>query len=135
MSFLINPWKFHMLFLWFLWYSWKFHILNPWGGVSPGVLSQELTADLLEVKIITILLYENNNCPMLFCTFTIDNSSFLTTVRKKMSCVSLFSEQKFLIYKFKLLSLLERLYSMSSTTYINDLLPVTMMSQHDTNLT
>ena len=52
-----------------------------------------------------------------------------------MSCVSLFSEQKFLIYKFKLLSLLERLYSMSSTTYINDLLPVTMMSQHDTNLT
>ena len=72
---------------------------------------------------------------MLFCTFTIDNSSFLTTVRKKMSCVSLFSEQKFLIYKFKLLSLLKRLHSMSSTTYINDLLPVTMMSQHDTNLT
>ena len=25
-SFLINPWKFHMLFLW---YPWKFHILNP----------------------------------------------------------------------------------------------------------
>ena len=41
-SFLINPWKFHMLFLWFLWYPWKFHILNPWGGVSSGVLSQEL---------------------------------------------------------------------------------------------
>ena len=28
--FLINPWKFYMLFLWqFDWYSWKFHILNP----------------------------------------------------------------------------------------------------------
>ena len=25
-SFLINPWKLHMLFLW---YAWKFHILNP----------------------------------------------------------------------------------------------------------
>ena len=25
-SFLINPWKFHMLFRW---YSWKLHILNP----------------------------------------------------------------------------------------------------------
>ena len=25
-SFLINPWKFHMLFLW---YPWKFHIHNP----------------------------------------------------------------------------------------------------------
>ena len=25
-SFLLNPWKFHMLFLW---YPWKFHILNP----------------------------------------------------------------------------------------------------------
>ena len=25
-SFLINPWKFHMLFLW---YPWRFHILNP----------------------------------------------------------------------------------------------------------
>ena len=25
-SFLINPWKSHMLFLW---YTWKFHILNP----------------------------------------------------------------------------------------------------------
>ena len=28
---------------------------------------------------------------MLFCTFTLDNSSFLTTVKKKMFCVSLFS--------------------------------------------
>ena len=28
-SFLINPWKFHMLFLW---YPWKFHILNPLFG-------------------------------------------------------------------------------------------------------
>ena len=25
-----------------------------------------------------------NNCPMLFCTFTIDNSSFLTTIMQKM---------------------------------------------------
>ena len=33
-----------------------------------------------EVKIISILLYKNSNCPMLFCTFTIDNSLFLTTV-------------------------------------------------------
>ena len=72
---------------------------------------------------------------MLFCTFTIDNSLFLTTVKKKMSCLSLFSEQKILIYKFKLLSLLKRVYSMSITIYINDLLAVTVMSQHDTNLT
>ena len=72
---------------------------------------------------------------MLFCTFTIDNSLFLATVKKKMSCLSLFLEQKLSIYKFKLLSLLKRVYSMSITIYINDLLPVTVMSQHDTNLT
>ena len=79
----------------------------------------------IEVKIISILLYENNNCPSLFCTFTIGNSSFLTTVEKKKFCVSLFSVQKFLIYIFKLLSLLRRLYCMSSTTYIHYPLPVT----------
>ena len=84
-----------------------------------------VTRDPLEIKIILILLYENNNCPTLFCIFTIGNSSFLTTVKKKMSCVSLFSIQKFLIYKFKLLSLLKPLYSMSNPTYIHDLLPVT----------
>ena len=72
---------------------------------------------------------------MLFCTFTIDNSLFLATVKKKMSCLSLFLEQKLLIYKFKLLSLLKRVYSMSITIYINDLLPLTVMSQHDTDLT
>ena len=62
---------------------------------------------------------------MLFCTLTIDNSSFLTTVKKKMFCVSLFLAKKFLIYKFKLLSLLKRLFCMSSTTYIHDILPDT----------
>ena len=39
-----------------------------------------VTIDPLKVKIISILLYKNNNRPMLFCTFTIDSSSFLTTV-------------------------------------------------------
>ena len=84
-----------------------------------------VTPDPLEVKIIAILLYKNNNRPTLFCTFAIDNSSFRTTVKKKASCVSLFSVQKFLIYKVKLLSLLKRLCSMSSAIYINNLLPVT----------
>ena len=65
-----------------------------------------VTIDPVEVKIISILLYKINNCPSLFCTFTIDSSSYLTTVKKKMVCVPLFSVQKFLIYIFKLLSLL-----------------------------
>ena len=75
-------------------------ITSSWGGVSPSRLSQELylsnsvTIEPLEVKIISILLYKNNNCPMLFCTFTIDKSSFLTTVTQKMFCVSLFSVKK-----------------------------------------
>ena len=43
-----------------------------------------VTTNPLEVKIISILLYKNNNFPTLFCTFTIDNSSFLTTIKKKM---------------------------------------------------
>ena len=52
--------------------------------------------------------------------------SFVTTVKKKIKIyVSLFSGKEFLIYKFKLLSLLKRLYSMSSTAYIYDPLPVT----------
>ena len=89
------------------------------------------TIDPPEVKIISILLYKDSNCPMLYCTFTIDNSLFLTTVKKKMFCVSLFSVKEFLIYKFKLLSFLKRLYSMSSTTYIHDL----YLSQRDTYLT
>ena len=84
-----------------------------------------VTIDPLEVKIISILLYENNNCPVLFCTFTIDNNSYLTTVKKKMLCVCLFSLKEFLIYKFKLCSLLKKLYSMFNTTYIHDALPVT----------
>ena len=61
-----------------------------------------------EVKIISILLYKNSNCQMLFCTFTIGNSLFLTTVQKTMFCVSLFSVKEFLIYKFKLLSFLKK---------------------------
>ena len=106
-------------------------ITSSWRGVlldfSPLSCTYPtlVTTDPLEVKIISIILYKNTNCPMLFCTFTTDNSSFLTTVKKKMSCVSLFSIQKFLIYKFKLLSLLKRLYSMSSATYIHNPLPVT----------
>ena len=82
------------------------------------------TIDPPEVKIISILLYKDSNCPMLYCTFTIDNSLFLTTVKKKMFCVSLFSVKEFLIYKFKLLSFQKWLYNMSSTTYIHDILPV-----------
>ena len=41
--------------------------------------------DPLGVKIVSILLYKNNNCPTLFCTFTIDNSSFLTIAKKECS--------------------------------------------------
>ena len=81
-----------------------------------------VTIDPLEVKIISILLYKNSNCPTLFFTLTIDNSLFHATV-KKMYCVSLFSVKEFLIYKFKLLSFLKKLYNMSSTTYIHDPLP------------
>ena len=81
-----------------------------------------VTIDPLEVKIISILLYKNSNCPTLFFTFTIGNSLFHATV-KKMYCVSLFSVKEFLIYKFKLLSFLKKLYNMSSTTYIHDPLP------------
>ena len=84
-----------------------------------------VTRDPLELNINLVLLYKNNSYPTLFCTFTIDNSSFLTTVKKRKSCVSLFSLQKFLIYKVKQLSLLKRLYSMSNATYIHDLLLVT----------
>ena len=57
-----------------------------------------VTIDPLEVEIISILLYKDSNCPTLFCTFTIDNSLFLTTVKKKMYCVSLFPVKDFLIY-------------------------------------
>ena len=93
-----------------------------------------VTTDPLEMKIISILLYKNNNSPTLFCTFTIDNSSFLTTIKKKMSCVSLFSIKKFLIYKFKVLSLLKWLYSMSSPTYIHGPLPHTLWCHSVTDL-
>ena len=48
-----------------------------------------------------------------------------------MFCVSLFSVTKFLIYKFELLSLLKRLYSMSSTKNIHDPLPVTPWHRPD----
>ena len=34
-SFLINPWKFHSMWL-FLWYPWKFHILNPSSPLLKG---------------------------------------------------------------------------------------------------
>ena len=44
-----------------------------------------VTIDPLEVKIISVLLYKNNNCQTLFCTCTIDNSSFLTNIKKKCS--------------------------------------------------
>ena len=81
--------------------------LSPKGCTYPTLA----TIDPPEVKIVSILLYKDSNCPMLFCTFTIDNSLFLTTVKKKMFCVSLFSVKEFLIYKFKLLSFLKRLYN------------------------
>ena len=85
-----------------------------------------VTIDPLGVKIVSILVYKNDNCPTLFCTFTTDNSSFRTIAKKKMFCVSIFLVKEFLIYKFKLLSLLKRLYSMSSTMNIHDPLPVTL---------
>ena len=111
----------------------EFHLyFSPKSCTYPTLV----TIDPLEVKIISILLYENNNCPMLFCTFTTDNSSFLITVKKEMICVSFSSVEDFLIYKFKLLPLLKRLYSMSSTTYIHEpFTSHTVMSQCDTDLT
>ena len=52
------------------------------------------TIDPPEVKIILILLYKDSNCLMLFCTFTIDNSLFLTTVKKKnVLCILIFSKR------------------------------------------
>ena len=68
-----------------------------------------VTIDPLRVKIVSILLYKNNNYPTLFCTFTIDKNSLLTIAEKKMFCVSVFLVKEFLIHKFKLLSLLKRL--------------------------
>ena len=51
-----------------------------------------VTIDPPEVKTFSILLYKNN-CPMLFCTFTFDNSSFLTTVKKKnVLCILVFKK-------------------------------------------
>ena len=55
-SFLINPWKFHMLFLW---YPWKFHILNP-----PNI-------NWLSEKVWDVHIMEKNvYCPSLY-TFPI----------------------------------------------------------------
>ena len=111
--------------------------------VAPGQLDPSpnsftyptlVTIDPLEVKIISILLYEINNCPTLFCKLTIGHLILL--LRKKMPYVSLFSVQKFLSYNFKLLSLLKCLYSMSRATYIHDPLTChTVTSQHNINLT
>ena len=67
------------------------------------------TIEPAEVKIISILLYKDSNCPTLFCTFTIGNSLLLTTAKKKMLYVFLFSVKVFLIYKFKLLSFPKKL--------------------------
>ena len=72
----------------------------------------------------SILLYKNSNCPILFCTFTINNSLFLTTVKKRNVCILIFIKRVSDL-KFKLLSFLKKLYNMSSTTYIHDPLPVT----------
>ena len=106
-------------------------------GFSPKsfTYSTLATIDPLKVKIISILLYKDSNSPTLLCTFTIDNSLFLTTVKKKMFCLSLFSVNDFLIYKFKLLSFLKRLYNMASTTYIHDFFTCrTVTLQHDTEM-
>ena len=54
------------------------------------------------------------------------SSHFLLLLRKKMIFVSLFSGKEFLIYKFKPLSLLKRLYSMPSTTFM-----ILYLSHHD----
>ena len=89
------------------------------------------TIDPSEVKIISILLNKDSNCPTLFYTFTIGSGLFRTTVKKKMFCISLFSVTEFLIYKFKLLWFLKKFYSMPSTAYIHDLLPVTPWHRPD----
>ena len=53
-----------------------------------------VTIDPPGVKTFSILLYKSNNCPMLFCTFTLDNCSFLTTAEKKnVLCILIFSKR------------------------------------------
>ena len=44
-SFLINPWKFHMLFLW---YPLKFHILNPLVWIFSGITHWKLRTYFFE---------------------------------------------------------------------------------------
>ena len=52
-----------------------------------------VTIDPLEVKIISILLYKNSNCPTLFFILTIDNSLFHATVKKNVLCLLIFSKR------------------------------------------
>ena len=60
----------------------EFHLdISPKSRTYPTLV----IIDPLEVKLVSILIYENNNYPMLFCTFTIDNSSFPTAVKKNCS--------------------------------------------------
>ena len=51
------------------------------------------TTDPPEAKIISILLYKDNNCPTQFCTFTIENILFFTTVKKKKLYILIFSKR------------------------------------------
>ena len=51
------------------------------------------TTDPPEAKIISILLYKDNNSPTQFCTFTIENILFFTTVKKKNLYILIFSKR------------------------------------------
>ena len=105
--------------------------------MSPGLLSQEFTypllstIDPLEVKINSILLYKivtiQRYSPPLSSTI----AYFLLVLRKKLFCVSFFSVKEFLIYKFKLLSFLKRLYIKSCYKYLTKFIsPYTIYLMH-----
>ena len=64
---------------------------SSWSCTYPTLVSIEP----LEVKIISIFLYKNDNCPTLFWAFIIDNSSFLTTVTQKCSMYPYFQQKSF----------------------------------------
>ena len=73
------------------------------------------TIDPPEVKIISILPYKIVTVQLYSAPLPLTIVYFLLLLRKKMFCVSLFSVKELLIYKFKWLSFLRRLYNMSCT--------------------
>ena len=69
------------------------------------------------IKIVTVQRY---SAPLLLTI-----AYFLLLLKRNVVCILIFSKRVSDL-KFKLLSFLKKLYNMSSTTYIHDLLPVTL---------